>query len=141
MIEMEQEATVIQRIELESTSENIAKVEKLIDEVCEVSKVNQDYYGNILIAITEAVNNAIVHGNKKDPHKKFSVSCSSKNEGLCFTVSDEGEGFDFDNLPDPTDPENIEKPNGRGVFLMRNLADEVNFEDDGRIVQLDFNLS
>ena len=51
---------------------------------------------------------------------------------------DEGPGFDYENLPDPTAPENIERPNGRGVFLMRNLADECGFEDDGRIVELKF---
>lgn len=130
-----------QQIELNSNSDSIAEVEKLIDEVCEINKVNQDYYGNILIAITEAVNNAIVHGNKKDPLKKFSVVCASDEEKLTFTVKDQGQGFDFDNLPDPTDPANIEKPNGRGVFLMRNLADEVNFEDNGRVVELNFHLS
>ena len=73
--------------------------------------------------------------------KKFSVKCVYKEEGLTFTVKDQGPGFDYDNLPDPTDPENIEKPNGRGVFLMRNLADEVIFEEDGRVVELNFNLS
>lgn len=130
-----------QQIELNSNSDSIAEVEKLIDEVCEINKVNQDYYGNILIAITEAVNNAIVHGNKKDPLKKFSVVCASDEEKLTFRVKDQGQGFDFDNLPDPTDPANIEKPNGRGVFLMRNLADEVNFEDNGRVVELNFHLS
>ena len=138
---MEQEATMIQRIELESRSENIAKVERMIDEVCEGSKVNEDYYGNILIAITEAVNNAIVHGNQKDPHKTFCVSCESKQNALTFTVEDQGTGFDFENLPDPTDPENLEKPHGRGVFLMRHLADEVSFEDNGRVVELNFQLS
>lgn len=138
---MEQELIMTQQIELNSNSDSIAEVEKLIDEVCEINKVNQDYYGNILIAITEAVNNAIVHGNKKDPLKKFSVVCASDEEKLTFRVKDQGQGFDFDNLPDPTDPANIEKPNGRGVFLMRNLADEVNFEDNGRVVELNFHLS
>jgi len=138
---MDQEAAMVQKIQLQSVSENISHVEKLIDDVCESHKVNEDYYGNILIAITEAVNNAIVHGNKKDPNKKFFVSCESKEEVLTFTIKDEGIGFDYDNLPDPTDPENIERPHGRGVFLMRHLADDVSFEDNGRVVELNFNLS
>lgn len=138
---MDQEAAMVQKIELDSLSENISQVERLIDEVCESHKVNEDYYGNILIAITEAVNNAIVHGNKKDPTKKFCVSCESKEQVLTFIIEDQGTGFDFDNLPDPTDPNNLEKPNGRGVFLMRHLADEVSFEDNGRVVELNFNLS
>ena len=58
---------------------------------------------------------------------------------LYFKITDQGAGFDFENVPDPTSPENIEKPNGRGVFLMRSLADECSFDDDGRIVELTFN--
>ena len=137
---MEQETAMIQKIELESRSENIAEVEKLIDEVCGEGRVNEDYYGNILIAITEAVNNAIIHGNQKDPSKKFCVECGMSEKEITFVVADEGPGFDFENLPDPTDPENLEKPNGRGVFLMRNLADEVDFKDNGRVVELNFHL-
>ena len=132
---------MVQKIILESKSENIAQVEKLIDDVCEECKVNQDYYGNILIAITEAVNNAIVHGNKRDPEKKLFVSCQTTDKELTFIVEDEGVGFDFENLPDPTDPENLEKPHGRGVFLMRNLADDVSFTENGRVVELNFHLS
>ena len=138
---MEQGGTMVQKIILESRSENIAQVEKLIDDVCEECKVNQDYYGNILIAITEAVNNAIVHGNKRNPDKKFFVSCETSDSALTFIVEDEGIGFDFENLPDPTDPDNLEKPHGRGVFLMRNLADKVNFTENGRVVELNFHLS
>lgn len=137
---MEQDTAMIQKIVLESKAENIAKVEKLIDDVCEECKVNEDYYGNILIAITEAVNNAIIHGNNRDPEKTFCVSCDITDSNMVFTIEDQGQGFDFDNLPDPTEPENLEKPNGRGVFLMKNLADEVNFEENGRIVELNFHL-
>ena len=88
--------------------------------------------------MTEGVNNAIVHGNKLDPEKSVAVACSIDEKNLVFRITDEGPGFDYDNLPDPTAPENIEKPHGRGVFLMRHLADECAFEDDGRIVELTF---
>ena len=131
---------IMQEIDFPSQAENIHLVEKLIDDVCEELKVNEDHYGNILIALTEAVNNAIHHGNALDPSKKTFVSCGRLDNTLKFVVKDEGTGFDFDNLPDPTDPENIEKPNGRGIFLMKNLADEISFEDDGRIVELTFQL-
>jgi serine/threonine-protein kinase RsbW len=118
--------------------ENLSLVEKLIDQVCVEYRVNEDHYGNILIALTEAVNNAIIHGNKQDPSKHITLSCETKDNNLLFIVEDEGPGFDFDHLPDPTDPENIEKPNGRGVFLMKNLADEVNFFNNGNRVELKF---
>ena len=55
-----------------------------------------------------------------------------------FIISDEGHGFDYLNLPDPTDPENIEKPSGRGVFLMKHLADQIIFSENGRVVELYF---
>lgn len=127
-----------QKLRITSRSENIQLVEKLIEDVCEVFQVSEDYYGNILVALTEAVNNAIIHGNKCNPEKVIDITFTSKEDQLTFVVKDQGEGFDYNNLPDPTDPENIEKPNGRGVFLMRNLADKVDFDDNGRTVALNF---
>lgn len=121
-----------------STTANIAIVENLVDELCETHSIKEDFYGNILIALTEAVNNAIVHGNKLDEDKQVRVAVSHSGEVLKFTIQDEGPGFDYDNLPDPTAPENIEKPNGRGVFLMKNLADRCEFLEDGTIVSLEF---
>ena len=128
-------------LEIYSKSENISLVEQLVDEVCEQNSVNEDYYGNILIAITEAVNNAIIHGNKSNPEKKIKIHVESEEPNIIFKISDEGPGFDFENLADPTDPENIDKPNGRGVFLMRHLADEVEFFDKGKVVELSFDIS
>ena len=92
-----------------------------------------------MIAVTEAVNNAIDHGNKKDESKSVHLTVGTTDETLCFSIEDEGEGFDYNNLPDPTAPENILKENGRGIFLMQNLADEMEFENDGRKVNLYFN--
>jgi serine/threonine-protein kinase RsbW len=100
--------------------------------------LNEDYYGNILIAVTEAVNNAVVHGNGLEDSKKVKVQVNKEKERLMFVVEDQGTGFDFDNLPDPTAPENIEKPDGRGIFLMKNLSDEVEFENKGSKVCITF---
>lgn len=129
-----------QQLELDSASESIHIVEKLIDTICSNYKVNEDHYGNILVAVTEAVNNAIYHGNKANPGKKIHVTFSSDKKAISFTVRDEGEGFDFKHLPDPTDPENLEKPTGRGVFLMHRLADDVKFSEKGRCVSLSFDI-
>jgi serine/threonine-protein kinase RsbW len=129
------------RLKIASKSENLALVEKLIDEVCETHNIGEDNYGNILIALTEAVNNAILHGNKGNPEKNVDISFDSGDNWIQFVVKDEGPGFDFNQLPDPTAPENIEKPSGRGIFLMRNLADKVEFSDEGRTVSLNFDLS
>jgi serine/threonine-protein kinase RsbW len=130
-----------QKIRISSKAENIILVERMIEDVCDVFNISEDYYGNILVAITEAVNNAIYHGNQANPSKSIDIFFKSFSDHVSFIVKDEGSGFNFDNLPDPTNPENIEKPNGRGVFLMRNLADKVSFEDNGSKVVLDFKVT
>jgi serine/threonine-protein kinase RsbW len=129
-----------QEVRITSSQESVLLVEKLLQELSAPYYVNEDVYGNMLVALTEAITNAIQHGNKFDMAKHVSIKCDAINDGIRFTVSDEGPGFDYDQVPDPTSPENIEKPNGRGVFLMRHLADGVEFEEKGRIVMLDFKL-
>ena len=130
-----------QKIRISSKAENIILVERMIEDVCEVFNIGEDLYGNILVALTEAVNNAIYHGNQGDENKNIDIFFKSYTDHVSFMVKDEGPGFSFDTLPDPTNPENIEKPNGRGVFLMRNLADTVSFEDNGSTVILDFKIA
>lgn len=129
-----------QKIRITSKAENIILVERMIEDVCDVFNISEDYYGNILVAITEAVNNAIYHGNQANPNKSIDIFFKSLPGYVSFIVKDEGPGFNYENLPDPTNPENIEKENGRGVFLMRNLADKVSFEDNGSKVILDFKI-
>jgi serine/threonine-protein kinase RsbW len=125
-------------IEIPSLSENIRMIESFIDNARDKFKLNDDIYGNIMIAITEAVNNAIRHGNQGDSSKNVSLLLSLDERLIKFRVEDEGHGFDYENLPDPTAPENLEKPGGRGIFLMKHLSDEVEFKDGGRIVELCF---
>ena len=129
-----------QQLSFPSKAENLNQVEELINKLCKKFEVNEDYYGNILIALTEAVNNAIHLGNKSNPSKEVNIKFNADGPLLKFTIKDDGPGFDFENLPDPTDPKNIEKPHGRGVFLMRNLVDEIEFNDDGSTVIMHFNL-
>ena len=116
-------------------------VDRLVDSLCERFKIGDSHYGNILVALSEAITNAIQHGNKNNPAKKITFSYTATPAEIQFSIEDEGTGFDYDHLPDPTAPENIEKPNGRGVFLMRHLAERVGFEKDGRLVKLEFALN
>ena len=126
------------RIEIPSLAENIRMIESFIDNAKERYQLDDDIYGNIMIAVTEAVNNAIKHGNGGDSTKNVSLTLSFEEGLIKFKVEDEGKGFDHSNLPDPTSPENLEKPGGRGIFLMKHLSDEVEFDDNGRVVQLSF---
>jgi serine/threonine-protein kinase RsbW len=130
-----------ENLQINSDSQNIHLVEKVIDEICEEFKLNEDRYGNILIAVTEAVNNAIHHGNQNNPDKKVTLWYHLEPGGIIFSIQDEGSGFDYINLPDPTAPENIDKINGRGIFLMTNLSDEIKFCQNGKEVQLKFNFN
>lgn len=126
------------KIELKSSVESIAEVEQLINIIFEDYDLSPDYYGNMLVALTEAVNNAIRHGNKLDEKKVVTLAFKHEGDKYRFIISDQGRGFDFNNIPDPTSPENIEKPDGRGIFLMQNLANEVHFTNNGSIVELIF---
>lgn len=121
-----------------SSLENLSLVEKLIDEICQEFNIGEDLYGNIIISITEAVNNAIKHGNGGNTALQTKVICQILRDQIKFIVSDEGPGFNYNNLPDPTAPENIEKISGRGVFLMQQLAEEVKFNAAGNQVELSF---
>lgn len=129
---------VVESLTIPSDFGAINRVETLIDSVCSKLEVNEDYYGNVLIAVTEAVNNAILHGNKQNASLNVDVFVGDKETDFCFSVLDKGEGFDFNNLPDPTAPENLEKEDGRGIFLMRSLAEEVEFEQGGKNVNIYF---
>lgn len=129
-----------QRLLIPSKTENIVLVEKLVDDVCDLFDIKEEIYGHILVALTEAVNNGLQHGNKANPDTNIEVTFKVKEDTLFFTVKDQGKGFDPNALPDPTDPQNIEKPTGRGIFLMKHLCDNVAFEDKGTKVIMEFKL-
>ncbi|GAA4309076.1 ATP-binding protein [Nibribacter koreensis] len=128
------------KIQIPSIIENIRIVESFIDNSREKFQIEDDIYGNIMVAVTESVNNAIRHGNKFDKDKNVYLSLFVEPKQLKFEIEDEGTGFDPEALADPTAPENLENPGGRGIFLMRNLCDDVSFSNDGRTVSLTFNI-
>ncbi len=135
---MKEGFTIIEQVKLPSDFASLVEVENLIDKVCADLGVQEDAYGNVLIAVTEAVNNAIQHGNEENSNLFVDVAVGDKDTEFCFRIKDEGIGFDFNSLPDPTAPENLLKESGRGIFLMRNLADEVEFDGEGNSVIIYF---
>lgn len=135
---MEENFVVINELAIASSYNELGKVEALIEEVCRNQFSDQDVFGNVLIAVTEAVNNAIQHGNKEDLTKRINVVVEGSSDKVVFHIEDQGNGFDYTNLPDPTAPENIEKEDGRGIFLMKSLSDEVSFDAQGRKVLITF---
>ena len=128
------------QISLKSQPANIVLIEPFIEEVRKKLEIADEVYGNILVCITEAVNNAILHGNKSDITKEVTISIKKESNKLTCLIKDQGCGFDFSNLPDPTAPENIENTGGRGIFLMKHLSDLVVFSNDGSKVEIQFRL-
>ena len=127
-------------LNLASDPKNVARVESFVEHLVDKYGISPDVYGNILISLTEAVTNAIIHGNDNDESKTVQVRLKKQKNKLAFLISDEGGGFDFDNLPDPTSPENLLKIGGRGVFLMKQLSDDVVFYDNGSTVEICFQI-
>jgi serine/threonine-protein kinase RsbW len=136
---MRENFVLVDSIEIDSDFSSINNVELFIDDMCLKLSVSDDLYGNVLIAVSEAVNNAIQHGNQFSKTLKVALSVCDSEGVFNFSITDKGKGFDSTNLPDPTSPENVLKENGRGIFLMKNLADEVEFLNNGSLVNLYFN--
>jgi serine/threonine-protein kinase RsbW len=128
------------RIIIPSSVANLHAVNHFIEDICDHYNIFNSYFSNILTAVTEAVVNAIEHGNKNDSYKHVEILFSTRNDGLCFTVSDQGVGFDPESLPDPTNPEN-DGLLGRGLFVMKSLSDELIFSNGGSTVELFFSIA
>ncbi len=132
---------IYKQLALPSTVESITEVEAVIEEIRQELKVKADVYANIMVALTEAVNNSIIHGNDSDASKKVYVEFEIPNNyRLLIRVHDEGVGFEPGMLPDPTAPDNVGKIGGRGVFLMEQLSDQIFYTDNGRQVEMIFNI-
>jgi len=126
------------KISIPSLIENVKIIESFIDNAREKFEINDDIYGNIMISVTECISNAIIHGNQHDKTKLVHLELFMEDELLKFVIEDEGPGFDINELKDPTEPENIQKTGGRGIFLIKHLTDEVKFEEEGRKTVLMF---
>ena len=127
-------------VKIPSIKENVSVVESFIENVGEKIRIEEAIYGNVLVSVTEAVNNAIVHGNKEDKNKKVRLGLKQNKKSVRFIVEDEGMGFDHNNLPDPTNPKNLEKVKGRGIYLIKSLSDKTTFKQGGRVVEMLFKL-
>lgn len=127
-------------LQLPSKEESITLLEELIENIADTYNVGEDTFANMMTCLNEALINAIKHGNKFDVTKKVIVNADVDNKRLIWTVTDEGEGFDYVHLPDPTAPENLEALTGRGVYIMKHLADQCIFNTSGNEVELHFKI-
>ncbi len=122
------------KTDIANNSHRLKEVSGEIAERLESKGAGGQLVFDVRVAVEEALRNAMLHGNRMDPGKKVNIEAEFGEKAVRITVIDEGSGFDHQEIPDPTDEENILKTGGRGVFLIKHLMDEVKYEDGGRKV-------
>lgn len=132
---------LLHKLTLKSAYEEVERLEGLLNKLQTELGFDDEFYARLMLVVSEAATNAIVHGNKLDESKHAVVSAYLDDNKLTFITTDEGDGFEPEELPDPVAEENLFNTSGRGVFLMKEYADEVFFENDGSKLTLSFNLN
>jgi len=132
-----------QKIVLNSTFEEIDRLELYINDLKQWAEFGEDDYNRIMLALSEAVTNAITHGNREQPEKKVTIqsTLNDANRLLKISVQDEGEGFNPETIPDPLKDENLLNEGGRGVYLIKQYADDIEFTQNGTKVIISFQLA
>lgn len=115
------------QLELESDPNNLITVEEFVNYFAKDIGIDEDRMNGLMLSVTEATTNAIIHANKSDPSKKVNIDVYVDEEYVTIKVKDEGTGFDPSKIPDPTAPENLLKDSGRGVYLMRIYMDDLKY--------------
>ena len=129
------------RLKIASIPQNIELIEPFLEKGKNSYLLKDEVYFNILVVLTEAVNNSILHGNQSNPNKNVWVKCKLEKKILLFNITDEGSGFNPKIVPDPTAIEHRTQPNGRGLFLMRQLSDKLTYYNQGRSVGIQFKVT
>ena len=127
-------------LQLQAKEESIAQLENLIESIADRYEISEDTFANMMTCLNEALINAIKHGNKFFPDKKVIINAEVDSKRIIWTITDEGDGFDYNHLADPTSPENLELETGRGVFIMKALADQCIFNTAGNELELHFKI-
>jgi serine/threonine-protein kinase RsbW len=131
---------LIDTLTLKSTYKEVEKVEGFLNSLQQKLEFNDEFYARLMLTVSEAATNGVIHGNKLDASKTVTLTAYRDGNTLIVETVDQGEGFDPDAVPDPLAEENLLKSSGRGVFLMEEYADEVSYSDGGSKLTLHFNL-
>ena len=125
---------------MRSDPKNVHHVEEFLLKMNSALHIDDEKFGSLLVVVTEAVNNAIIHGNKRNPAKKVVLTCVRRGNTLVIKVKDEGKGFNPSAIPNPIHEENLLRESGRGVFLMHQLMEKVSFNGNGNEVTMTMTL-
>lgn len=129
------------RLSIPSHLEYLNEVEGFIHSFLREEGLHISQEGFVVLTICESVNNAIIHGNGEDIEKLVYIQAECKGNELLIEVEDEGNGFNVQEVPDPTESKNIKNESGRGIFIIKSLADHVEFANNGSLVKIKFNLN
>lgn len=129
------------RLVLESSMKSLSKVEEFLSSLEASSLIDEVQYANILFSITEAITNSISYGNNFNLQKKIYILISYSEEFVAFTIEDEGSGFDFNNIEDPTTAKEQAEKCGRGIFIMKKLSDSLCYSENGKRLNILFHLN
>ena len=132
--------TVSKTITISSTFDSIERLEPFLTELRQEIGFGDDRFAQIRLALNESITNAITHGNKEDPSKKIFITATADGDRLQISVKDEGTGFNPETLDDPLKEENLLKDSGRGIFLIKQNADEVVFSENATKLTMSFEL-
>jgi|AntDeeMetagen681_2_1112603.scaffolds.fasta_scaffold15750_2 serine/threonine-protein kinase RsbW len=129
------------KLTLKSTFQDLKRLEPFQKKIKKWANIDDEKFGQVRLAVNEAVTNAIVHGNKENPDKKVGIIASKQEKKLQVSIQDEGKGFDPDSIKNPTKVNKLLDDSGRGVFLIKEYADEVQFLKGGTQLVMSFELS
>lgn len=125
---------------LSSSFDEVERLEHYVNDLQRWAEFNDEDYARIMLTLSEAATNAIVHGNKENPEKKVIIRGFLNGNKLLISVKDEGDGFDPDSIPDPLKEENLMNIGGRGVYLIKEYADDLDFDENGTKLEMMFKL-
>ena len=126
---------------LHSDTNRSEDIENFLNHIFDGSCLNKTMFNKVLLCISEGVSNAIDHGNKNNDGKSVRIEVEVERETVWITIEDEGNGFNFRNLPNPTTGKNLKKERGRGLFIIKTYADEIGFDKNGSVLKIKFDLS
>jgi len=126
---------------IKSDKKELEKVEKFLQEIFEKENLPNQCFNKVYLCISEAVINSIEHGNKNDRTKEVDIQINCSRGNLCIEVHDQGDGFDYELVEDPTTKENIKRETGRGIHIMKSLCSQVEFKNRGKSVSIQIDLT
>ena len=120
---------------IKSETSELKKVEYFLEDIFKRNNLSKEYFNRLYLCVSEAIINAIKHGNRNDLNKKVIIKISCLTHEMEVLIEDEGEGFNRSILQNPTTTENIRKESGRGIFIIENLTDKIEFNEKGNRIQ------